>query len=337
MPILSEFNDFTPVDARLFNQALFELYFSNWGQRVVNADPTIAAANLQYPLPGQQGLQDSLAAIAIGPRSTVDRFWISYNRQKTFNTTQTFSGTPDRARRVSLNAPMVFAQATQSGVVAPATNLGPNVACIQPAGGTIYLYPYARQSPSVNNPMGITFPLEQDNTCLPQNYVSGVDGTTMLGFGTNAPGVGAVSPASPFVQPLLHAYLYLKPPVLPLPVSRFPLNYFVNWTGGQAVPAARTLIAQIPVFGRAHIRLWGTCPTSTCVFDVGFIRGLSETDAQNLESLEVIGAAERKLIAIDGPCADYMNVYATPDAPSTVLMQIACYDSLAGYGNQIKP
>lgn len=307
MALNPEFADFSFVDAQGFAQEIFEVVFSSWGVRVIDANPVIALANLQFPLVGAPGIPASVAAIAIGPRSTVDRCWSSYFRQKPFN--NSFLSIDGLTRRVSLGSPLVWPQAAQGGGVSIGTTNDPENACHL---GAFYVFPKARNQ-------GITAATLQSNpaitTMTPLQYVSGVDGTTLLPWGNS---VGNHE------DPTLHLYLYLKP-LRQLPGPRFPMQR--SFTGVVAAAGSPHCIGQLPIFGRSRIRLAYTSTASTAV-TLGLLRGLNETPTNNLEVIAATDTHTHGTLSIDNPCADYLNIYASPDADATVTYAMTALDDV---------
>ncbi len=304
MPVDAFFTGFSPLDARGLGQEVFEVLFSSWGQRVANADPKIAFANLQFPQVGEAAVPMSLAGVAFGPRSTVDRCWISYDRQKPFNNTL-LPGTPDRVRRVSVGSPLVFTQAGELGTIGTTNN--PNDAC---TAGLLYVFPHTKLNPNVTAQIG---PGEL-TTMLPDHYLSGLDGTTSLPFGQ----------ATVFEAPYLHLYLFIKP-LRFLPGPRFPMQ-----RQGQAAFGAgtRSLMASYPIFGRTRVRLAFNSTINT-KYEIGLLRGLNEIPADNQEIIAVTKTgATPQSIDLDFPCADYINIYGTPDGAGTVNFWMTALDEL---------
>lgn len=103
---------FTVEDAIARGHDVFEVIFTNWGISANNPPRTLTDfTNLQYPQPGQPGLPATLAGIAIGPKSTVDRAWVTFNLGKRANLAEPVNGY-QLIREVSVEAPLLFTQAS---------------------------------------------------------------------------------------------------------------------------------------------------------------------------------------------------------------------------------
>ena len=87
-------------DALATSQDVYEAQFPDWGVRTVVAGLQAVNPNFQFPPPGVKGLP-TIAAIAIGPRSTVDRCWASWDRQKLVASMQTIRSALNGERRKS--------------------------------------------------------------------------------------------------------------------------------------------------------------------------------------------------------------------------------------------
>lgn len=294
---------FTFVDANAFAQEIFEVLFSQWGRRVTDPNPVIALANMQYPPVPSPGIPSSVAAVAIGPRSTIDRFWLSYYRQKPFPAT--IIGTTVYTRFVSLGSPLFFTQGANISTIG--TTNDPIAAGLV---GAFYLFPRA-----TCNHFAPSNPVTDPNlsTVLPTQYVSGLDGATLLPFDQTV---------ANHEDPYLHVYLYNKPMRFP-PGPRFPQ---MRAATAAIVAAPRRCIAQIPVYGRTRIRIkWVS--TTTTTFEVGLLRGLFEVAAENLEQIVSTDTGHTQgSVTLDNPCADYLLLYGTGDAPGTVTYNVAAYD-----------
>src|SRR5512147_2258443 len=103
---------FTPPlsieDATKLGYDVYEVLFADWG---ITNYPSTIFTNMQFPQPGQPGIPATVAGIAIGPRSTVDRCWVSYNPLKKRN--PLVANQPNGLlRMLSVESPLMFAQAS---------------------------------------------------------------------------------------------------------------------------------------------------------------------------------------------------------------------------------
>lgn len=304
MPVEPASGFFTFVDANGFGQEIFELLFSLWGLRQSDPDPTIANVNMQYPSPPGDGIPNSVAAVAIGPRSTIDRCWVSWNRQKPFPQNSISGNLRTFTHVVSLGSPLFYTQGANVGGIGVVNS--PVIACQK---GLFYVFPRGS-----NDETSVDAPLNDPNlsTVLGTQYVSGLDGTTLLPFSTVN---------GNHENPFLHLYLYNKPMRFP-PGPRYPMYR----ASTQPITTVRRCIGQLPVYGRRRIRITWTSTTST-VFEVGLLRGFQETAAINLEEIvSTSGSIVRGSVTINDPCADYLNIYGTGDGAGDVTYSLTAID-----------
>jgi hypothetical protein len=313
------FNDppFSISEAENRGQDVYEVLVSDWG--VSGGHPVTHPENMQWPPPDQQSVPISLAGIAIGPQSTVDRAWVSYNLQKTRTTPFpiNFPVPVNRMRRLSVDSPLMFTQGSQ-----PSANLG-EVDNPLPAlnVGALYVFPetaYGLQL--IPPPITFGFPVPNETTVLPLGYID-VNGVAQ-DFGNEQ---GKV------MNPLLHLYLYLRAPIIYAPVKRAPLQ--VKGTVVMSHVGTERVIAQIPTFGRRSIHIM-MISTTVSSFRVGALRGVSqETGMQEQPVDSALNIAANTPVILSSCAqsdhyADYTNLYATVAAGGTeeVSFQLTAYD-----------
>lgn len=189
-----------------------------------------------FPATGSPGLP-AAAAIAIGPRSTVDRCWVFYNLQKNqvdgVGTGLPIFSTPqwDYLRRCSVGSPLTYPQpANQSSVGgANLTNNG-SVSIVPSQSGASSVQPYGT---------GIGF---FDTTIFGNAYLK-----------TNGSSANIDDTVGGFVPPVLHLNYYLRTPSVAIPTKRFPLT--MSFSGSTSADDAEVKIASVPVYGRRTIIL----------------------------------------------------------------------------------
>lgn len=314
---------FPMLEADRNGQDVYEVVFDSWGE-IIGALPAADYTNCQYPGPLEVSVPVSVAAIAIGPRSTVDRCWVTYDLQKRVGgAVINPSAFTDRVRRLSIEAPLLFAQEAKAGNTGYATT---STSGINPIGAQIQGYLYVAAAgfnaqnpvvPNVANPSFTTsFPSLQDTTVLPPS----------VGAATGAGVINLVGVTH--VAPLLHLVMYLKPIVNGAPTKRFPQNY----TGTKTLTNnTETGLAQIPVFGRKRIVLSYQAITHDTSFRVSGVRCLNQEATLNWETTEattaVVGNTTGRVV-IDNPCMDYLLLWATSsDAGGNALRwSLTAYD-----------
>lgn len=308
---------FTPPlsieEAKKRGYDVYEVLFANWG---VTNYPATNFADMQFPQPGQPGIPASLAGIAIGPRSHVDRVWVSYDPLKKRN--EKIPGQPNGLLRVcSLDSPLMFAQAAGAPGVKNDPGAVNDPALTLSDKGQLYIFPMS------NRPAGditFTFPSEQETTVLPPNYKD-VNGATRV-FGPRALG------------PFLHLYLYLKvPPIALTYTKRAPLQI----SGQIIIPPQEEgneiVVAQIPTFGRRAIKVMMRTGIEAD-FRVGALRGISQLPGMYEQPVDQALLVPGGTPTVLSPCnecchyADYTNLYVTPRDPagSVCDFQLTAYD-----------
>ncbi len=164
-------------------------------------------------------------------------------------------------------------------------------------------------------------------TILPVHYVDQ--------FGVSRTIVG-----TDFEAPFLHLVLNLRAgsALLSPTVKRFPLNR----TQKTAVLAAnaKTRVAMIPIFGRKNVRVQAvsTATSQICTFWVGLVRNVNESAISGAGSSSPVwevpagtsAAVPASNIATDftitNPCADYVTLYCTTAADTTIVWTVTAED-----------
>lgn len=325
-------------DALATSQDAYAVEFPDWGVRTVAAAAKAINPNFQWPPPGSPAAESSLAVMAIGPRSTVDRCWVTWNRQKIV--TAIPSDTPvavdSRPRQLSAGSPIVFATGGRPGYLPsvadpPILNNDPQTAMHN---GWIYAFPKERGDAAIVN-SSLTPPGFQgtaDTTILPSTYVDETGAITPLassGF------IGTLT-----ILPFLELLLYPQAPRFAPPAQRFP--YFFDATRDVIVGSGFNVVAQVPIFGRRHTRVSLRTSTfggfaGTTNYRVGVLRNINEGAAALSRPIfeapvgSAAGVAANQAVDFDlgHLCADYLNVYAQTvggGVPGRVQVTVAAYD-----------
>jgi hypothetical protein len=319
-------HSFTIDDALARNQDVCEVEIDDWGFRTVPAGMPPASPNLQFPPPGSRALPSTLAAIAIGPRSTIDRCWVSWDRQKVLVTPPSDEPDPQAkissARIVTVGAPLLFSQATTIGTLSQQptgnSNIGLYGQSVMEAmqRGLMYVFPWGSAvDPIFNKWAESTQQLPGDlgeSTVLPENY------RTMF------------ASVVPFTceRPRLHLLLYLKLPGFAPPTKRAPImrNIEKFLAGG-----ADTYLARIPVFGRKNISLQVVSGVLSD-YTVGLVRNVSEGVTFEVKAAEdlAVPANETRQFTLNNQGADYVTLHAKSlsvnPAPRSFLTTIVAED-----------
>lgn len=310
-------HSFSMEDALARNNEVYELEFDRWGER--NAAPGVnpSEVNLQWPPPGSRPIPSSMAAVAIGPRSTVDRCWISWDRQKILNIPPADVLLPDAVvnvpRIITRDAPLLFPQTT-----AREPTLNPAMQSWWDAMqfGIAYVFPWGPR-PGFND-------LVQG---LGSSGHGGAYGTTTGSFAgqtyVNMFGVSEVFLAE---MPFLHLMLYAKLPSFSPPTKR--ASMLRERTVQLGAGTGNVLAARYPIFGRKHVGIslmsnaaFGS-PAQTADYRIGLIRNVNENpigsdspvfEVKAFEALAVPGNTPLN-IQLDNPCADYLSIYVTNGA-----------------------
>lgn len=320
--------EFSIDDALATSQAVYEVQFTQWGLRSTPPAPKAVNPGFQFPPPGARAIPASLAGIAIGPRSTVDRCWVTWDRQKIVSSAASMGGKlniESRPRPLTVEAPLMFPQGTRQGILpstadAPILNNDPATAMSM---GLLYVFPKnAGDADNISGPSQFG----TETTILPDVYVDALGVNQILG-GTN--------PSLPFfLPPYLELYLYLQPTLSPPPMARAPL--MINYQHTLAASATPSCIAQLPIFGRKHVRVQVRNLTQVCSYRVGVLRAICENNlAQQSPVFEATAGTAAAVPAgtstsfnLDRPCADYLTIYADAGlvGPSQVKVTVAAYD-----------
>lgn len=305
---------------------VWDVMIAEWGVRPESIPGTRCID--AYPLITEPGIADSIAGIAIGPRSDVDRCWISFNPSKILN-----NANPDYAlRMLTAENPLMF---STPGKQAPPVNTFPKIGGEQAErrvaarNNLFYIWPEAGY---INGSIG-SVALGNDTTVVPRYYVK-EDGSfaSMNVFGSVNNQV--------FIPPLLHLRFLLREGVATY-TKRGVATYKQYGNPGRfATPGAERTITQIPVYGRKTIRMVVGSTVADAVVRLAGLPSVAgsfdTTPALNQEALyaqevtlgqKTIATARHSVSFCVSPAnVDYLMLYATVPVNGNIWWTMAAHD-----------
>jgi hypothetical protein len=285
---------YTVEDAIARSEVIYEVDFSEWG----GYDPALPFAmpqvGMQYPPPGQRGLPASLAGVSIGPRSEVDRCWLSWDRQKPLNRPNAeavTAGFISPSRIVTADAPLWFPQRGRLGQIDSAAQSIEEALQM----GLLYAFPFA----SADSEDGS---LDADTraggtTVAPTTWLDQFGAVQTESSTTGITGNNAI--------PRLQLILHLRSLTSLVPTKRAPLVK----TGAYLNPAGtKKILAIAPIFGRKHVSVQavssvfgGPGATAPTNFYVGLIRGTHRTQSLATGPVFEVNAGTALAAAVNVP------------------------------------
>jgi len=326
-------------DAQKRGDSVYEVLYTDWGMNIADSWP---------PNPGPF-MPLSIAGAAIGPRSTVDRAWLTYNLQQLFtgNALIALNGQgpiTSRIRQLSVDTPLLFSQAAALGaqsVVPP--NFGEyNEARTMLEEGALAFWPFGVQVAGPSNSVVGTrdlYPSQSVSTSLTtffdpttSTYIA-LNNGTLAGGGIQRtlppPDLGTLDGSGQqgnWVGPALHLLLYLKPFAAQPPAKRAPLKTSWQWIAPGLVNGTEVCLAAIATFGRKTVHIM-MAADQQCDFRVAALRCFSDnrifvgfhikTVAIEEPVDSITGVAANTPVVLN-PCtqsgfyADYTLLYVTP-------------------------
>jgi len=309
-------SQFTIEEAIARDFDTWELLITDWGQRTTPADEY----SWSFPKIGQKGLP-SVQGIAIGPRSTVDRCFVSYSIQKVVSGGINY----DYTRRLVLGSPLMFAQVGAQEIVQP--NPAPLFAPTPAQGAaSLVIYPQSGTDTGGN----------QDTTMYGTTYNR--TGAGAPGGGIGVFGDGGIADGVDWQSPTLHLIFFLKPQAVNAPAKRGP--YVLGGTHTlQPADTTYHLVAQVPTFGRKTIKIVVnqlSDATEAIAVRVGAIQSMITsgvgglTEGLLLEQTSAATGFQSYLGTIQNVQADYLNLYlrgsTSTGLPFAGRYQIIAYD-----------
>lgn len=309
-----ELHSFPFEDALARSNDVFELEFERWGVREAAPGAVTPETNLQWPPPGSRPVPSSVAAIAIGPRSTVDRCWYTWDRLKVLNIPPADNVDPNAVvslpRIITREAPLLFSQATQKE-----PSLGQQFQSWWDAMqfGTSYVFPWGPK-PGFND-------LTQGQGSVGHGgafgtttgYFTGQTFTTMF---------GTVVPFGPSEAPFLQLQFFLKLPAFSPPTKRAAMARESVWELGAG---NASYFAILPIYGRKNIGIslishnYTGSPAQIVDYRVGLIRNVNENPTGAFSPIFEVKAFEQLAapanvpinVQLNNPCADFVSIHIT--------------------------
>lgn len=311
--------EFSIAEARKRGHDIYEILYTNWG--VVGSPATYGDVSFPNASTANSGpalaLPTSIAGLMIGPRSTVDRAWVTYALQLVPGAPSPSAIVTDRVRRLSVDSPLLYTIAAAKGKIATSQANPPDAFLSQYQSGLFYVmaarnpqeadagFPYSYDMTASQ----ASRPAQQETTVLP-TIIKKANGTSTQTFGFDANVGGTI-----FMPPTLHLIAFLKSPQVVPPAKRFPLITSGNYALSGAV-VAEICVAQIPIFGRKRVVVssyaqaagGGANTTLRCAI----VRAVNQSNNFVYEDSSQTSTASTGScqITYDNPCGDYLMIYA---------------------------
>jgi hypothetical protein len=301
-------------DALARSNDVFELEFTDWGVRSDTPGAVTPEINLQWPPPGSRPVPSSVAAVAIGPRSTIDRCWYTWDRLKTLNIPPADVMLPELVvslpRIITREAPLLFSQATQKEPTLGTANQSWWDAM---QAGTAYVFPWGPKPSNNDLAQGVGANGHGGQFGTTTGYYAGQQFTNMFGV------TGAFTPTE---APFLHLQFYAKLPAFSPPTKRAAMAREGLWGLGAGNSG---YFAMIPIYGRKSIGIsllshnFDGIPAQIVDYRVGLIRNINEHPVGSFTPVFEVKAFEQLAAPADvpvnvqltNPCADYLSVHIT--------------------------
>lgn len=289
-----------PEDAVARAHDAYEVLIKRWG----------TSPNDRYPLIGQAAFPFTPAAVALGPRSTVDRVLMSWNVLDKRTVDMEVQEPEGMTRVLTFDRPLSFAQPAGTGFLTTVPGSSRMRQAI--VKGLLYIFP---SFGSTEDPGSPDKPNRLMTTLLPSHYLK-ADGTQVdFPDTTDAANLWADAP-------LLQLQFYRRDGLVPPAGKRFPYQFRYNTDPfGPAIGADEALIACVPTFGRKAIAIQIAGSVAGMIFRVAALRGLTNLEVaggQNWLAQEttegektVTTANTSARFLLCNSCADYTLIYAT--------------------------
>ncbi len=317
---------------------VFEVLYRDWG---LNLGANVDA----WPPIGLLSIPNSVAGIAIAPRSTVDRAWLTYNllnkppppgigtgaggiSQPGIVIPPNLDQFTCRIRQLSLDAPLLFTQTAQQGAGTTSPLLPDFEFSTMLVNGSMYVWPQSdlpANGGGTQGPFDIYVPMASTTAYNTYTDINGVG--RALG-----PDVGSDVTNNGWVGPLLHLYFYLKAPLVQPSSKRAPLKAgsVVNTT---VLQNHEVCVAQIATFGRRSVRV-AIKADQIVNARVGALRSSNVILGGPVEEpVDTINALAANTPAVTACTqgdmyADYITIYVTPTAGANpnVTWSVSAYD-----------
>ena len=239
-------------------QDVFDVLLVDWG----------TASTDRYPLSSasagsdQESFPFTPKGVIIGPQSTIDRAWCSWNPQVITGNLAAFFP----ARHLSLDTPISFALPAGQGTLpeTPPPLTQPITFAMQRS--LLYVFPQIRNPSSTNERL--------ETTLLPTNY--------KLADGTQVPfSIGTLG----WVSPTLHLRFLAKDGLPPQAHKRMPFVYQGGASSG-VDPDATYFVAALPMYWRKNIVINMVGDQDNMIFRIAALRGLAAAPTVPQETTE---------------------------------------------------
>ncbi len=287
----------TPDEAVSRGHDAVDVMLQDWGTNTKDSYPIATAAGISsFPL--------TPAGVMIGPRSTVDRCWVSWNTQIRIPGSPLFV-----TRELSVDTPLLFAQPASRGVL---TTAPASLITDAQDRNLLFVFPTTPIAavPSIDSPPGVR------STVAPANYV-------------RADGSAAVFGPTNVVQPFLHLRFFLKTGLSAPSTKRFPYQNFASFTPLQINTEFRAGI--IATFGRKNIVIQTASSDPAATIVITALRNSNPTIPiqETIEGIRTTTAANQSVrFQLCDPAADWIIIYVTPTgaANTSFSYTITAYD-----------
>ena len=300
---MAQLNPRSFTDAQQLGDAVYELILTNWGNRGAKQDqnngsiqypPIKTNPNGSIPIEGQLLLPSipSLSAIAISPRSMVDRCVVHY------------TGLPQTPAIATPGASTIDQGFVNEGSILETEQI------------------LAVGAPLIGQQIGPIIIRAHETSYYSDTYFkNGDDLSTPSVFGTALP--NGPNGALTWTNPELRLLLYMNGKAALPPAQRAPLHVAIT---SAFVANAEQLALVVPIMGRKHIRLQyraagvGATIRATSVQWNGQ-PDVAPTFVDNLNfeyplvGNTVIAANSTAILSIDHPGISFLLLYATPGGP----------------------
>jgi len=298
----------TPEQAIARGQDVVDVLLQDWGSSVDDAYPILTAS-------GVLGLSFTPAAVMIGPWSTVDRCWATWNSQS--NGLGFERGV---IKPLSVDTPISFAlPGNNTGTPIRTGLINPDAPDTAQFYNELFFFPQlvTPQSGSV-----LDVPPGTQSALQPTQYVK-TDGSTS-NFGPDN-----------IARNCLHLRFFLKAGVIPFSTKRFPYQVDSGDVFNTLPAGAEYALVYVPIFGRKKIVVRCAANKAGAVFRVGMLRnsnassGLYMTPVYETTDGEKTATVANTSLKFEfcEPLADWMVLYVTPALNATAVnFTVTAYD-----------
>lgn len=245
----------------------------------------------------------AVSAIAIGPRSSIDRCWVIWDPQARVEALEPPAkiAIPDFFRRLSVEAPLLFQQIGNKKLPGGS---GTPFQCIDP----ISALRFGAAPISFRGGLGSITNLDDDGgVFVPTTFIQ------------TAVGSSVTAELNPATTQQLHLVFYLQPPLSGVPTKRYPYKKTNTFILGTSSPQTMAYGVSFPVFGRKHIRLVfdslaGVSYTATVGGMICQNQTSSPPSDVQLATIATVSTTQTRTVTFDNPMVDYINIYGTAAA-----------------------